>query len=119
MREFKFRAWVADYIPSKEAASMVYSDKVGGVGFFFNNFDGEEIMQFTGLKDRNGIEIYEGDIVSEYKIDNFGKELSELHSQRCSSVVRYNNDSAEFIGAYSHRGGVVIGNIHQNPELLK
>lgn len=72
------------------------------------------LMQFTGLTDRNGTEIYEGDILGD--------------SYQSIGVVIWNSDSASFLINYTddlqniEEGDLswaeVIGNIHQNPELL-
>jgi len=57
---FKFRAW----IPSEK--SMIQWDDLRDTQAFNDGFDGNDcdLMQFTGLRDRNGKEIYEGDILS-------------------------------------------------------
>ena len=82
------------------------------------------LMQYTGLKDKNGKEIYEGDIVKcGYGI---GKVI---YNAGCFMIEWIDDKEAmmEFIfsrdGIYPRRHGdeflEIIGNIHQNPELLK
>lgn len=83
------------------------------------NFYLETLSQFTGLLDKQGVEIYEGDIVKEpyYVDENNGFLLLE---------VVFNNGS--FLGKVINRDGFglqnltmykeVIGNIYENPELL-
>lgn len=85
------------------------------------------VCQFTGLYDKNGCEIYEGDIIRSF--DSQGEPI--IH------VIEYDNNDAKFIvvlAGYTKYdfgcGGItktwinlfkkeVIGNIHDNPELLK
>lgn len=83
-----------------------------------------EIMQYTGLKDKNGVEIYEGDvlkyidtdvphgdspIIQLYRVDYVGGGFSFVSSGK--SFYGIQNVSMEDFE--------IIGNIHQNPELLK
>ena len=71
------------------------------------------LMQFTGLKDKNGKEIYEGDIIINKFNNIYG---GEIHKE----VVKYNN------GYHFQNGGAttsnqtieIIGNIYENPELI-
>jgi hypothetical protein len=80
-------------------------------------FDEIELMQCTGLKDKNGVGIYGGDIV---KYDDAG---GETHTQ----VIEYDDEMGAFCcdrGAYVDyftcmREIEVLGNIYENPELLK
>lgn len=124
-RQIKFRAWVQEYNPSKEAATMVYSDRVGGVSVLFRDFEDDPIMQFTGLKDCDGVEIYEGDLVSVFDRDD-----SEFLT---SGVVKFGFRGYPGFDVYNERGDTysdeyntftnddnlkfkVTGNICQNPE---
>ena len=117
MREIKFRAW------HKEKQKML---NVFGINFrtpatvqvlddkyalYDELIDCVEIMQFTGLKDANGVDIYEGDILEDE--EHYISEVywdNENHMWACTDVGGLCDVVAEIY---------VIGNIHQNPELLE
>jgi uncharacterized phage protein (TIGR01671 family) len=89
-------------------------------------FQLSQLMQFTGLHDKNGKEIYEGDIVRYFHDDEaivevrWWNELAQFaiawRSQRIKSL---RGCDSEPILINTNIDGEVIGNIYENPELLK
>ena len=77
------------------------------------------VMQSTGLKDKNGVEIFEGD-VCEWHIPDMGRPEPDAMI-RYVSVVEYRNGSFNLSGYLfpNVRLIKVIGNIYENPELLE
>jgi hypothetical protein len=113
MREIKFRAW---YIPQKQMQEWVGPDGLNGAKRYFTQMvDDPEIvlLQFTGLKDKNGKEIYEGDVIR--STWNHGIFKVEWDSHNGEWILCSDCSTTE--GKYA--GTEVIGNIYENPELLK
>jgi uncharacterized phage protein (TIGR01671 family) len=125
-RVIKFRAW------DKLQVLMILPDYADWEDFFiepngdvFVSYDSSTnwssyrdrrkvdlvVMQFTGLTDKNGKEIYEGDIVKRFTGYVFEVKIREY------SLGAINNSKA--FGYDLHPLDEVIGNIYQNPELLK
>ena len=120
-REIKFRAWDTE---NEEwvAVSMAWSDDKHGPISTPVVFEGRGkcvIQQYTGLKDKNGVEIYEGDIIK-YITQYYGNKVER------QKVVEWIDDMQDdsfgeplSMGYRFHGGDIeVIGNIYENPELL-
>ncbi len=118
MREHKYKAWDKNLEFMIDPAFLSL-DGNGLIAVFYENCDDEEslwvtdptilenieLLEYTSLKDKNGTEIYEGDIV---KADYAGDK----------QVVKSVFDFAQLLTGWDSNYEV-IGNIYSNPELLK
>ena len=126
MREIKFRAWDKK---KKVMFNRILDVNFCDAGIFtvvaeYNDEEhlllGEDIklMQFTGLQDKNGKEIWEGDVV----------QIQEYKGKHIVGKIVFNNEIGRF--CFSDSDGLMwglttkdkfneaIGNVHENPELL-
>ena len=81
-----------------------------------------DLMQSTGLKDENGVEIFEGDILTGEYVVTFISGSFDIVKQSCCIHCKNGHSSHGGVNEYvatSEIPVVVIGNIHQNPELLR
>lgn len=131
MRMIKFRAkalvnkeWVYGDLHIRSAFAHIHTD----VGASYK-IDTDTIGQFTGLLDKNGKEIYEGDIVdfddkpycvngSKYQgaVVMHNGAWCVQHYEKCFDVHLY---SPLFADDFANRKTIILGNIHDNTELLK
>ncbi len=136
MREIKFRAWqnahkrmrevwsidwkdgeikyVSILQPKTAPASQVYGTEEYPLSFL-------NLMQYTGLKDKNGLEIYEGDILSNPTDATVKVEWDDKWAQ----FVAIDADDGQQYGLFANvlddgrKTYEKVGNIYQNPELIK
>lgn len=119
MREIKFRAWNGERLRAVWTIGWIDGEMdLITTPKFSEPAEDCVLMQYTGLKDKNGKEIYEGDIL---------KSVAYAINKEVTGIVKYNNDLAHFYLEVDSNKRIVflglintevIGNIYENPELL-
>lgn len=122
MRTIKFRAWDVNNKEMLDVQELDYQDSYNGqpmvrTTMYNDYFDVEDmiLMQYTGLKDITGREIYEGDIVKSFFVDTdeAGNEIYKYYIME----VKYDEVLCSYkIDKFMNLE--VIGNIYENKELL-
>ena len=129
MRKIKFRAWIDDeelcneeeilyhldenenFIPFMQDLDSWYFDDGQTLGDYFDCFDKEKIMQYTGLKDKKGKEIYEGDILK----DEENMLWKVIFDNGCFKLENIHIPGRMFIT----KDIEIIGNIYENLEMME
>lgn len=131
MREIKFKIWdktrnkmltsnCGKFLLTQEGKAMFHMDGDNPLEPIIDQIE-YEVLQYTGLKDKNGKEIYEGDIVEvifsgKLRIFQVVFDLSELDFKATNGKEHYGNNFEYLTCCDEVR---IIGNIYENPELLK
>jgi uncharacterized phage protein (TIGR01671 family) len=123
MREIKFRGkridngeWVFGWVSFQHNRAFIHSDDMP-----YDNaveVDPATVGQFTGLKDKSGREIYEGDVVK------YGDTIHEVVFEQRNNTAYfglvYSPEETRSFGHYQDLQQIeIIGNVHDNPELLE
>lgn len=118
MREIKFRTWNKSEDKMYYNAELTYDFGMNGSNVMEESFgsiitnDDFILMQYTGFKDKNGREVYEGDIV-----DYFLNEKSIITYGNGSFIIKSKNYIDCMCSMYGEVE--VLGNRFEDPELLK
>ena len=107
-REIKFRVY------SEGLMSRACHLRDWHSGWAYGEGEGH-VMQYTGMKDRHGVEVYEGDVMR----CKCRSEGYYLYLIKWMEVAGSDDMGIDMVGYADVFGDIVIGNIYENPELLK
>ncbi|EMF0241593.1 hypothetical protein G9L34_002488 [Enterococcus hirae] len=123
----KFRAWYTPFKGEEFGQEMKYGQAGSLLTHAEMSPDKYVLMQSTGLKDKNGVEIFEGDVVLFSVSDGFNHldhekavvQASGCHSGLICKLVDLDLEYRIYYDPVFHTDYEVIGNIYENSELLE
>jgi len=132
-REIKFRAWLKTNKIMTEIDKIDFINNEVAFGFYEGSIDAVELMQYTGLKDKNGKEVYEGDLFYytcpreclerlckiTYCPDKMGIEVVQICENEEEPIWAFVDGWETYETAKYLTTIEIIGNIYENPELLE
>ena len=131
-REIKFRAWLKEDKKMVNVETMDFADKstqylekseiVNAYLLRRVIFDDIELMQYTGLKDKNGAEIYDGDIVL-VELSGTSTWYKTVVKIKEGAFIASLIDGEDYIYIFNRgfdsNDFEILGNVYENPELLE
>ncbi|BBM49752.1 YopX family protein [Leptotrichia wadei] len=124
MRKIKFRAWDKENEKMMKVSSLHLENKEISVkeNGTFHLFRMQDLMQYTGVKDKNGKEIYEGDIVL-IKLDETSTWYKTVVKFKKGAFIASLIDREDYIYIFNRgfdsNDFEIIGNIYKNKNLLE
>ena len=124
MREIKFRAWDKENEKMMKVSSLHLENKEISVkeNGTFRLFRMQDLMQYTGIKDKNGKEIYEGDIVL-IKLDETSTWYKTVVGFKKGAFIANLIDKEDYVYIFHHGftddDFEIIGNVYENKNLLE
>jgi hypothetical protein len=112
MREIKFRAWEKSLKQMIPVDNIDFEKKMINTETAWRMFDEIQLMQYTGLKDKDGKEIYEGDI-------DGSDEPMVVCFQEGMFGLKYSLEDKYFDGCIDWERTEIIGNVYEQPKLLE